>query len=131
MVILLARILGRKYASSFPNKWVLITHQIMSNGSIFNWGEIISSNLDSQLKKAHKDHDLYMDSYLMDVMCASREYLVMGWKWDPSKSSIHVYCKILWENKYNEDYERICNGLFTHIHQVLFGEEDSCISSEG
>ena len=72
-----------------------------------------------------------MASYLMDVMCASREYPTMGWKWDPSQSSIHVYYKIIWENKNKEYYERICNGLFTHIHDVLFGEEAPCISSEG
>ena len=67
----------------------------------------------------------------MDVMCASWEIPTMGWKWDPSQPSIHVYWKIVWENKYKDDYERICNGLFTHIHQVLFGEEAQCISLEG
>ena len=96
MVILLARILGRKYASRFPNKWVPIIHQIISNGSTLNWGEIISSNLDGQLKKVQKDHEFYMASYLKDVMCVSWEYLEMGWKCDPSQSSIHVYWKILW-----------------------------------
>ena len=118
----------RKDASSFSEKWVLIIHQIISNGSILNLGEIISLNLDSHLKKAQKDHDFYMASYLMVVMCASREYPTMGWKWDPSQSWIHVYCKIFEENKYKEYYERIRNVLFTHIHQVLFGEEAPCIS---
>ena len=51
MVILLSRIFGRKDASNFPDKWVPITHQVITSGSIMNWGEIISSNLDSQLKK--------------------------------------------------------------------------------
>ena len=101
----------------------------MSNGLVLNWGEINSSNMDSQLKKAQKDHEFYMASYLMDVMCASQEYPAMGWKWDPNQSSIHVYYKILWENKYKEYYQRMCNGLFTHIHWVLFGEEAPCISS--
>lgn len=126
----LAIIFGRKNASLFPEKWVLIIHQILSNGSILIWGDIISSNLDNQLKKAQKDHEFYMASYLMNVMRGSWEYLEMGWNWYPSQSSIHVYCKVIWENKYKEDYERICNGLFTHIHQVLFGEEVPCISSK-
>ena len=68
MVILLAIIFGRKYAKSFMEKWVPIMHQVMSNGSILNWGEIISSNLDNQLRKAQMDHEFYMASYLMDVM---------------------------------------------------------------
>ena len=30
-----------------------------------------------------------------------------------------------------EDYELICNGLFSTLYQVLFGEEAPCISPEG
>ena len=38
---------------------------------------------------------------------------------------------MLWENKYKEDYELICNGLFSTMYQVLFGEEAPCLSPEG
>ena len=38
---------------------------------------------------------------------------------------------MLWETKYKEDYELICNGLFTTLYQVLFGEEAPCLSPEG
>ena len=38
---------------------------------------------------------------------------------------------MLWEKKYKEDYERISNGLFALIYQILFGEEATCISLEG
>ena len=38
---------------------------------------------------------------------------------------------MLWENKYKEDYELICNGLFAIIYQILFGEEGSCHSPKG
>ena len=34
-------------------------------------------------------------------------------------------------NKYKEDYELICNGLFATIYQILFGEETPCLSPEG
>ena len=67
----------------------------------------------------------------MDVTCSSREYPSLGWKWESNRLSIHVYCKMLWENKYKEDYEFICNGLFSTIYQVLFGEEALCLSLEG
>ena len=39
--------------------------------------------------------------------------------------------KILWENKYKEDYELIWNGIFSKIYQVLFGEEAPCLSPKG
>jgi hypothetical protein len=38
---------------------------------------------------------------------------------------------MLWENKYKEDYELICNGLFSTLYQVIFGEEAPCLSPEG
>jgi hypothetical protein len=38
---------------------------------------------------------------------------------------------MLWENKYNDDYELIYNGLFSTLYQVLFGQEAPCLSPEG
>ena len=64
-------------------------------------------------------------------MCASRDYPSLGWKWKSHLLSIHVYCKMLWENKYKEDYEFICNELFCTIYQVFFGEEAPCVSPKG
>ena len=34
-------------------------------------------------------------------------------------------------NKYKEDYELICNGLFSTLYQVMFSEEAPCLSPEG
>ena len=72
-----------------------------------------------------------MASYLLDVMCARNEYPYLGWKWTPSLSSIHVYCTMLWENRYKEDYDRICDGFFAPIYQILFGKEAPCFSPKG
>jgi hypothetical protein len=38
---------------------------------------------------------------------------------------------MIWENKYKEGYELICNRLFSTLYQVLFGEEAPCLSLEG
>ena len=131
MVILMSIIFGRKDESHFPNKWIPIIDQVITYGSVLNQGEILSSNMDIQLKKVQKEHQFYMDSYLLDVMCAIREYPSLGWRWKPNLSSIHVYCKVLWESKYREDYERICNGLFAPIYLFFFGEEVPCLSPKG
>ena len=47
IVILLSRLFGRKDGSTFPDKWIPIIYQIMTNGATLNWGELISSNLDN------------------------------------------------------------------------------------
>jgi hypothetical protein len=64
-------------------------------------------------------------------MCASLEFPSLGWKWESNLSWIHVYCKMVCESKYKEDYELICNRLFPTLYQVLFGEEARCLSPEG
>ena len=56
IVIFLSRLFKRKDGSTFPDKWIPIIYQIMIRGVTLNWGELISSNLDNQLKKVHKDH---------------------------------------------------------------------------
>ena len=91
IVIFLSRVFERKDGSTFLDKWTLIIYQIITSGATLNWGELISSNLDNQLRKVHKDHQFYMSTYLMDVMCANIEFLSLKWKWESSLPSIHVY----------------------------------------
>ena len=57
-----------------------------------------------------------MSSYLLDVMCSNREYPSPGWRWEPNVPLVHVYCKMVWEKKYKEDYEWICNVLFSTLY---------------
>jgi hypothetical protein len=73
-------------------------------------------------KTLQKEHQFFMSSCLLDVMCANRMYHSLGRKWKFDLMSIHVYCKMLWENKYKKNYELICNGIFSAIYQVFFGE---------
>ena len=120
-----------KDGSSFPDKWIPIIYQIITSGSTFNWGEQISSNLDLELKKYQKEYWFFMSSYLLGVMCANIEYPSLQWKWEAILLSIHVYCKMIWENKYKEDYELIYNGLFYIHYQPLFGEESPFMSAKG
>ena len=67
----------------------------------------------------------------MNVKCACLEFPSLRWKWESNLPSIHVYCKMLWETKYKEDYVLICNGLFPTLYQVLYREEAPCLSPEG
>ena len=64
-------------------------------------------------------------------MCANLEFPLLEWKWEPSLPSVHVYYKMLWENKYKEDYDQIYNKFFPTLYQTLFEEETPCLSPEG
>ena len=67
----------------------------------------------------------------MGAMCANIDFPSLKWKWESSFPSIHVYCKMLWENKYKEDYDQICNKIFPTLYQILSCEEAPCLSPKG
>ena len=56
IVIFLLRVFGRKDGTTFPDKWIPIIYQIITSRATLNWGELILSNLDNQLRKVYKDH---------------------------------------------------------------------------
>ena len=60
-----------------------------------------------------------MSSYLLYVMCAGQEYHSLGSKWKPDLPSIHVFYKMLWENKYKEDYEQTCKLIFSNLSNLV------------
>ena len=64
-------------------------------------------------------------------MCASLEFPSLEWKWERILPSAHVYCKMLWGNKYIEYYDQICNKFFPTLYETLFGEETPCLSLVG
>ena len=96
-----------------------------------NWGELISSKLDNQLNKVQKEHQFYMSTYLMDVMCANLEFPSLEWKWEPSLPSIHVYCKMLWENstrrimiKYATKSSLLCTKYCSEKKHHVYQQKD-------
>ena len=74
IVIFLSRVFRRKDVSTFTDKWILIIYLIITSEETLNCGELISSNLDNQLKKAHKDRQFFMSTYLIHVMCANTKF---------------------------------------------------------
>ena len=90
IVIFLSREFIRKDGATFLDKWIPIIYHIITSRSTLNQGELISSNLDVQLRKVWKYHQFYMSSYLMNVMCASLEFPSLGWKWESILPLIHV-----------------------------------------
>ena len=61
-----------------------------------------------------------MASYLMDVMCVSREYLEMDGN-GILVSLQSMFTAILYGKISTRKIMKESVGLFTHIHQVLFG----------
>ena len=112
----------------FKSKWIPLAHGVMSAGRIFNWENILSTNLLWALEKAIQKQDakgalFYFVGYLLDVLCASNQFLSLKWAWTPKCPPIHIYCRELWrENNYKEMYV-ICDHFITPTHRLFFRDD--------
>lgn len=74
-----SRVFERKYASSFPDKWILIIYQVIRSEYKLNWGELISSNLISNWRKYRKNTSFSaLHTYWMWCMVAESILLLIG-----------------------------------------------------
>ena len=97
-------------------------------GCNFNWGEIISKQLSicvqqAQAPKEGEAPTFYMDSYLLDFMCARNIFTSMNPRFHVVYLPVHVYFSMLWENRYKKSYSLICNEFITRIYFILFKNE--------
>jgi hypothetical protein len=94
----------------------------------FNWGSIISKQLSiciqrAQTPKEGETRSFYMDSYLLDVICARNVFVGMKLSWHILELPFHVYFSVLWENRYKKSYSLICDEFIARIHFILFKKE--------
>jgi hypothetical protein len=60
-----------------------------------------------------------MTSFLLDVIYARNVFLGMNLSWHIIELPIHVYFRILWENKYKKFYAMICDEFIARIHFII------------
>ena len=79
ILILLSEFFRREDGSTFPDKWIPIIYQVITSRSTLNWGELISSNLDLQLKKVQKNTSFScLHTYWMWYVPAESILLLVG-----------------------------------------------------
>jgi hypothetical protein len=64
-----------------------------------------------------------MASYLLDVMCTKNVFASMNLSWHIVELPVHVYFRILWENKYKKSYCLICDEFIARIYFTIFKKE--------
>jgi hypothetical protein len=76
-----SRLYGEKDVQHFKLEWVPILYQITKEGSIFNWDQILSANIQQAINKTLESPLRYcvgflMSSYLVDVVCAKKYFSI-------------------------------------------------------
>jgi len=105
-----------------------LAYTIAISGIGFNWGAIISKQLSTcirqaQMPKEGETPSFYMDSYLLEIICARNVFSRMNLRWHTLELLVHVYFNILWENRYKKSYSLICNQFIIRIYFLLFKKE--------
>jgi hypothetical protein len=79
------------------------------------------------IERVHKEKEnlgvvpsFYMDSYLLDVVCATNVFMGLNLSWHILEAHVHVYFQSLWENKYKKAYITICDHFLAHLYFIIF-----------
>jgi len=125
MVAMLCQLYGEPYAFHFSLSYIPLIYYCTYEGISFNWDNILSANRIVAITTVTEDQpytfpSFHMSSYLLDIMCVSHQYPIMGWTWKPSDPTIHTYYKVLWEHKYRTQYQKICEHLLAPLYESIF-----------
>lgn len=85
MVAMMNQLYRRSYIDTFLRTWVPIMYTITTRGIIFNWKGILASTLKTNIyavknQEADQPSEFYMESYLLDVVCARFNF--DGWSYN-------------------------------------------------
>jgi hypothetical protein len=135
IVAMLCRLYGKKDASKFTFSLMPLIYYCANEGMKFNWADILSKNLAEAIAfvkniEPRTFPSFHMSSYLLDIMCVVHRYPKMGWAWQPTEPSIHIYCKVLWEHKHRTEYHKICNHFFPPLYEFIFCAPAPCMTEK-
>jgi hypothetical protein len=112
LMALIYRLYGEKDCSRFLEAWMPLAYRVAISRSGFNWGAIISKQLNiciqqAQMPKEGETPSFYMASSMLDVMCARNIFANLNMSWHVAKLLVHDYFNVLWENMYKMSYSLI------------------------
>jgi hypothetical protein len=83
LMALICRLYGENDCSKFSEAWMPLAYTVAISGRSFNWGVIVSKKLTINISQAHTPKEgevltFYMESYLLDVICARNIFAGMN-----------------------------------------------------
>lgn len=109
------------------------------NATVMNWAQILSDNLAKTIIKYRRKISValrvyppfFMSAYVMDAVCFSSKFPIMGWKWTiQNPLPIHIYHKDMWKSSYEPHFFKIFFGVMLPIHKRLYNRDAPRLSQE-
>jgi hypothetical protein len=123
-----------KDCSKLFEAWIPLSYMVAMSRIIFNWGAIISKQLSIHIEEVENSKTreilafFFMDSYLLDAICARNVFLGLNLSCHIYEFLVHVYFSVLWENKYKILITAICDTFIAQIHSLIFKQDNPSLS---
>ena len=133
IALMLNIIFGRENGNNFKIGWVLVIVFVATQGTIFNWENIVSNSLSYCISAAlgrvsQKKSEFYMSSVLIDCILCTHPFPSLKCQWDKDKSLVYVAYQLLWAHKYFSHYKSICEDFIMPLYRLIFLSECDCMS---
>lgn len=132
---MLCRLYGEENCHQFKREWTPLVHRLTEKGQVFNWAHILSVNLLNTIKivkeaSGRKNPGFYMSAFLVDAVCSSNSFPLMGWTWKPDMPPVHIYCCELWASNFRKHIYEICDNFMAPLHSLIFNKPAPRLSIE-
>ena len=132
IAFMLNRIFGRANGKNFKLSSVRVIFFVATQGTIFNWENIVSNNLSSCISAAlggvlQKKWEFYMSLFFIDCILCTQSFPTLKCEWDKAKSPVYAAYHLSWAHKYFNHYKSICDDFIMPLYKLIFLAERDCM----
>ena len=132
---MLNMIFGRAHGRFFKLEWMPIIFYVATQGTIFNWANIVSNSISACLALAlggvsQKRSEFYTSSILVDCILSNQPLPRLQCIWDKERMPVYSAYKPLWAHKYHSHYREVCEHFIMPLYTLNFLKECDYMSGE-
>lgn len=125
LVIFSFHLYGQESIEIFPQSWVIVLDQLVSEGGPLNWFDMLALRLKEQVIEVWhppkgQQAKLFMSAYIFDAVYAFPD---LGWPWTPSETFVHNYCKLFSKWSFPGVIIHLSNHFVTLVYRMIFEQD--------
>ena len=125
IAFMLNRIFGRANGKNFKLSSVRVIFFVATQGTIFNWANIVSNSLSSCVIAAlggvsQKKWEFYMSSFFIDFILCTQSFPTLKCNLDKAKSPVYAAYHLSWAHKYFNHYKSIFKNSIMPWYRLIF-----------
>ena len=95
IALMLNIIFGKANGKIFKMGWIPVIYFVATQGTIFNWANIVSNSLSSCISQtlggvSQKKYEFYMSSILIDCILCTQSFPALKFHWDKDRALVYA-----------------------------------------